>query len=95
MFWRNLFIDYPGRYLFVIRDQWEGINFMDYSVLMHVVNKASPIVFFFFWFLPGWTINAITVLWSRKASVNDVLTRALYKNSKFSAPSPWRSAPFL
>ena len=46
MFWRNLFIDYPGRYLFVIRDQWEGINFMDYSVLMHVVNKASPIVFF-------------------------------------------------
>lgn len=47
MFWRNLFIDYPGRYLFVIRDQWEGINFMDYSVLMHVVNKASPIVFFF------------------------------------------------
>lgn len=48
MFWRNLFIDYPGRYLFVIRDQWEGINFMDYSVLMHVVNKASA--FFFFGF---------------------------------------------
>lgn len=90
MFWRNLFIDYPGRYLFVIRDQWEGINFMDYSILMHVVNKASPIVF-----LGGFCINAITVLWSRKASVNDLLTRALYKNSKFSAPSPWRSAPFL
>lgn len=50
MFWRNLFIDYPGRYLFVIRDHWEGINFMDYSVLMHVVNKASPIVFFFLGF---------------------------------------------
>lgn len=95
MFWRNLFIDYPGRYLFVIRDHWEGINFMDYSVLMHVVNKASPIVFFFFGFLLGWTINAITVLWSRKASVNDLLTRALYKNSKFSTRSPWRSAPFL
>ena len=94
MFWRNLFIDYPGRYLFVIRDQWEGINFMDYSVLTHVVNNAPPIVFFFC-FLPGWAINAITVLWSRKASANDLLTRPLYQNCKFSAPKPWRSAPLI
>lgn len=49
MFWRNLFIDYPGRYLFVIRDLWGGINFTDYSVLMYVANNASPTVFFAFY----------------------------------------------